>query len=738
MPPPTAATSTHRGNHRTRAVPGVTVLALCILTVGWFAFALIAPTTDYTDYQQQHVSRQASDGQAGAGVGLGRTSGAAATHLGGFAQSSSYTAGKKAVAIGTDSNDDGDSLAFTVQRHLRDNHPDPNLPSHSHASSLPPSAHDSPASLSTQLRLKLDKTATLLGDFLLGLFGIDDGAEWFSEGEFDYETSQSGLDGGTLSSWSESSVYVERTNSLHPSRPSSFGPHILDEPLRGYLFPIEFASAADSYACSLSTATTSGTPSEPWIALIQRGKCPFSEKVRFAQRLGAEAVVFGDQSETEGGISGGHGLLTPWSPENTDDIKIPSTFVSRASYLSLIRTWKDEQDIVKHAPNEDDTPPPPMQDGSTQTDISPRGRGGSAAKDFVGLEVVLSKDEMLASPFLDLLFVLLFLPSLLTLVTVFIQRIRLARAAQAERAPKDAVARLPVFRWGDHHAATPAPTAGGASASSPTGATPLEKNKGSGGAGRATLSDEEREIGVETERPASAPRVSISHEQDEPDEETTLLPHPSPHAPTSTSTSAAAAPSLAQRAFARLPFVVQRFLPSFIRPPVPSTPTSSSRSRLNNAVPTRRFPSIVECPFCLCDFENGDTVMELPCGHLFHDEEVRGWLEGQKGVCPVCRTSVLNSNPTGGAAASAATATTPIPIPASAVMSANTILEESNAGTPRASSTRTDTTIRPTPQPATTTRTESRTPIASTSSVRIEDPSPTTTAGAAGGRPRSL
>lgn len=48
--------------------------------------------------------------------------------------------------------------------------------------------------------------------------------------------------------------------------------------------------------------------------MIQRGKCPFSQKVRFAQEHGAEAVVFGDQSEAEGGISGGHGLLTPWSP----------------------------------------------------------------------------------------------------------------------------------------------------------------------------------------------------------------------------------------------------------------------------------------------------------------------------------------------------------------------------------------------------------------------------------------
>ena len=43
--------------------------------------------------------------------------------------------------------------------------------------------------------------------------------------------------------------------------------------------------------------------------------------------------------------------------------------MSRASYLSLERTWEDEQSI---------------------------GGGASASQEFVGLEVVLSKDEMFA------------------------------------------------------------------------------------------------------------------------------------------------------------------------------------------------------------------------------------------------------------------------------------------------------------------------------------------------------
>ena len=54
--------------------------------------------------------------------------------------------------------------------------------------------------------------------------------------------------------------------------------------------------------------------------------------------------------------------------DDTSDVEIPSIFVSRASYLSLERTWEDEQSIG----------------------------GASASQEFVGLEVVLSKDEMFA------------------------------------------------------------------------------------------------------------------------------------------------------------------------------------------------------------------------------------------------------------------------------------------------------------------------------------------------------
>ncbi|BGP13044.1 hypothetical protein JCM10213v2_000963 [Rhodosporidiobolus nylandii] len=348
---------------------------------------------------------------------------------------------------GAPDEDDEAALSFTVQ-HAAPHSSSPSPPLQSSLSS-PPSDTLRHSRLWPALRTHAERGITRLGDLLLGLFGLED-EEWDSETSGgDGGMKQSGMDSGagaTLAGWSESSVIVERTKALYPSRPSSFGPHLVSSSLRGSLYPLPSVASSDSYGCFASPPASSlvapRTPDDEggWIALVQRGHCAFSDKVRFAQKHGAKAVVFGDMEESEGGIRGGKGLLTPWSPDDTSDISIPSSFVSRASYLALLRAWQDEQRLVL-ADSEPGLPASEMQ-----TNLL--GELG-VTKPVVGLEVVLSKEEMLAWPLLDLLFLLLFLPSLLTLVTVFTQRVRLARAAKAERAPKDAVARLPVFKWGD-------------------------------------------------------------------------------------------------------------------------------------------------------------------------------------------------------------------------------------------------------------------------------------------------
>ncbi|GAA5943232.1 uncharacterized protein JCM15063_005301 [Sporobolomyces koalae] len=459
-----------------------------------------------------------------------------------------------------------------------------------------------------------------IGDLVLALFGFDE-QDWFDftdQGLTDDEADQlrqlgiegisEGAGSGLSSSWSESSLYVERTQSLHPSRPSAFGPHLFDKPLRGFLYPISLYTDSP-YGCSLPTSVNpvSSTSSslegrdEDWIALIQRGDCPFSTKVRTAQELGAKAVVFGDEDEQHGGIKGGKGLLTPWSPDDTKNIRIPSIFVSRASYLSLVKTWQDEQRIVL------DQEPQAHHSGQLH----------------VGLEIVLSKDDMFAWPFLDLLFMLLFLPSLLTLLTVFTQRVRLARAQKAERAPKSAVAKLVVFKWGEP---SPEKASGAVESSTDPSATVASSSN-------RVDRDEEREIGLlQPTHPTTTDEVETVTES------STLLPQSRPVI--------AASNSLLGR------------LRSFLRRPLlrrsRSSSSSSSSSLLSplsssSSLPIRgaslKYPSLVDCSICLDAFvANESIVIELPCSHLFHRECAMSWLLTRKGVCPICRKPVMDDD----------------------------------------------------------------------------------------------
>ena len=50
------------------------------------------------------------------------------------------------------------------------------------------------------------------------------------------------------------------------------------------------------------------------------------------------------------------------------------------------------------------------------------------------------------------------------------------------------------------------------------------------------------------------------------------------------------------------------------------------------------------CSVCLCDYEDGDTLRALPCGHLFHAECADQWLTANA-TCPLCRTSLFGEDP---------------------------------------------------------------------------------------------
>ena len=46
------------------------------------------------------------------------------------------------------------------------------------------------------------------------------------------------------------------------------------------------------------------------------------------------------------------------------------------------------------------------------------------------------------------------------------------------------------------------------------------------------------------------------------------------------------------------------------------------------------------CPVCQCEWELGDEVRVLPCGHQFHTHCIDHWLTKHQASCPLCKKDV--------------------------------------------------------------------------------------------------
>ena len=44
-----------------------------------------------------------------------------------------------------------------------------------------------------------------------------------------------------------------------------------------------------------------------------------------------------------------------------------------------------------------------------------------------------------------------------------------------------------------------------------------------------------------------------------------------------------------------------------------------------------------ECPITMMDFEEGEEISKLSCGHIFNTEAINRWLKNEDYKCPVCR-----------------------------------------------------------------------------------------------------
>jgi len=50
--------------------------------------------------------------------------------------------------------------------------------------------------------------------------------------------------------------------------------------------------------------------------------------------------------------------------------------------------------------------------------------------------------------------------------------------------------------------------------------------------------------------------------------------------------------------------------------------------------------NIKECPISLEEFKEGDSIIELPCNHIFNENNIKNWLK-EKPNCPVCRMELI-------------------------------------------------------------------------------------------------
>ncbi|WVO15016.1 hypothetical protein L204_102659 [Cryptococcus depauperatus] len=248
---------------------------------------------------------------------------------------------------------------------------------------------------------------------------------------YDYPLPRSTAEQGWLSRWlfmgGEGRVvvhanYKEYQNVTLPHRPAAFPNHILHPlPLTGFVIPFSSLSPASPLGCSPSPISRPpSTPKQPYkIVLVERGGCDFATKVRAAQQIGAAAVVVGDNAarvgETEDEGRRREGLITMFSPEDTDDVFIPSVFVSRASFLLL-------RDLL-----------------ANHTD--------SRYGEDKGLWVDVSESTDEGSALNSLLSFALLMPTIFLLITMAIHRLRVAHQREADRAPAMVVLSLPERIW---------------------------------------------------------------------------------------------------------------------------------------------------------------------------------------------------------------------------------------------------------------------------------------------------